>query len=1430
MVLPDGATAPTSAQVKAGQDASGSAAAQSGSITNATANTAATAAISGLTASTAYDVYVVAEDAVPNLQTAATLLEVTTLSPDTTPPTFGSGSPAASGVTTTGFTLSSTINEVGKTYYVVLASGAAAPTSAQVKAGQDASGSAAAQSGSITNATANTAATAAIGGLTASTAYDVYAVAEDAVPNLQTTPTLLAVTTATPIPAPTVTSFNPPSGSAGTVVAISGTDFTGATAVTFNGVAAASFTVNSSTSITATAPSGVTAGPLAVTTPGGTGTSGSSFLIDNPAPTLSSLSPANRLAGSGAFTLTATGTNFVAGSALTFNGADLATTFVSATSLTATVPAAAVATAGSYSVTVTNPAPGGGSSSAVAFTVLPAPLVFQDFEDNQPTIAWTYTGSVATVAGNSTGGSSPANSPFFTSSAKAWLATGASPTATFANQSLVGYSNAYVTFRLGAFSVGSTGNGMDASDNVTVEVSLDNGTTWRSTLLVGGNNNARWDYTATGVAETTYDGDNTPVPFVPSGGGVRNTDGYSTVKINLPASATQVRVRIVPTTNDGAERWSIDDVALYGSPAPAPTIVSFTPDQGLINTPVTITGTNFVSGGTGVLFNGTAATSVTFVSSTEVQALVPAGATTGPVSVAVGGQTATSTTNFTVLLPVYYAKASGALNDPATFGLNPDGSGASPTSLTDPGITLNLVNNLAPTLTASLTLGTGSKVVVGDGTAAVNLTIPAGFNLTGTLDLSANSTLTVLNTAPSFTFGAVAASSTVDYAQAGTYAVPASRTPSGGYGNLKLTSGTKTLPTGTTVIRGNFTVDNVTGYNGFAGSSSPTFTTLSLLGNFTLLGTVTYGTADNSYTLVLDGTTPQTLTGNGNAINLFRLTNNNTAGGVLAATGGSTNLNLGTVTSGGLTQNTGTSLALNGNTLALTGNGTFVGSGVLTAAAAATVDVTKPAGTSAPGTLYLGAGETLGTLTLNLADATDELFLGADLTVTNLNLTSGILVLNGRTLTSDGPIVSVAGQLRGSATSALAFTGTGSVGTLAFVNSTAARMLASLVLNRTANVTIELTNTLTVANVTLTRGVLQFTPSTRLVVTGTLTGGNANSYVNALTLPTAANATAATLTFPLGGSLGFYRPATLTVAQASNGPASGYTARLQELTGNSRGVTAPLTNVSAVRYVALSQEAGGATLTGGSVELAFGEDDGVNDAATLRLASSPNGSTAYTDLGTPTVTITATGPSFLSGTVAASITALGDFSLATNATAAGTNPLPVTLTGFTAQRQGEGALLKWTTAQEKNSAYFEVQRSTNGGQEFEAIGQVQAAGHSSTGRQYAFQDARRPVGPVYYRLRQVDRDGTATLSEVRVLSGSAVFTATVFPNPATDLLRIEAAAPVKGWRILSLAGQVLRTGSGAEAGIDVTPLAAGSYLLELTTNGGIQLTKRFVKQ
>ncbi|WP_139925438.1 T9SS type A sorting domain-containing protein [Hymenobacter sp. DG01] len=131
-------------------------------------------------------------------------------------------------------------------------------------------------------------------------------------------------------------------------------------------------------------------------------------------------------------------------------------------------------------------------------------------------------------------------------------------------------------------------------------------------------------------------------------------------------------------------------------------------------------------------------------------------------------------------------------------------------------------------------------------------------------------------------------------------------------------------------------------------------------------------------------------------------------------------------------------------------------------------------------------------------------------------------------------------------------------------------------------------------------------------------------------------------------------------------------------------------------------------------------------------------------------------------------------------------PLPVQLTSFTARPSGAGVSLAWQTATELNSSFFVVERSVQAATGFEAVGQVAAAGSSSSVQRYTLLDATAgalDAPTLYYRLRQVDRDGTEVYSSVAVVrlrTAPVVFA--VYPNPATasDIIRAELPALAEG--------------------------------------------------
>jgi len=190
-------------------------------------------------------------------------------------------------------------------------------------------------------------------------------------------------------PAPAIASFAPASGASGTSVTITGTNLTGATAVTFGGMAASSFSVNSATQVTAVVASGSSSGKISLTTPGGTATSASSFVVTAP-PTILSFSPASGPVGT---TVVITGANFTGATAVAFNGKAASNFTVNNDAhLSATV--ASGTTTGTIAVTT----PLGTATSATSFNVTTPPSISRFSPGTGPV------GTPVVIAGNNFSG------------------------------------------------------------------------------------------------------------------------------------------------------------------------------------------------------------------------------------------------------------------------------------------------------------------------------------------------------------------------------------------------------------------------------------------------------------------------------------------------------------------------------------------------------------------------------------------------------------------------------------------------------------------------------------------------------------------------------------------------------------------------------------------------------------------------------------------------------------------------------------------------------------------------------------------------------------------------------------------------------------------------------------------------------------------
>jgi Leucine-rich repeat (LRR) protein len=186
-----------------------------------------------------------------------------------------------------------------------------------------------------------------------------------------------------------------------------------------------------------------------------------------------------------------------------------------------------------------------------------------------------------------------------------------------------------------------------------------------------------------------------------------------------------------------------------------------------------------------------------------------------------------------------------------------------------------------------------------------------------------------------------------------------------------------------------------------------------------------------------------------------------------------------------------------------------------------------------------------------------------------------------------------------------------------------------------------------------------------------------------------------------------------------------------------------------------------------------------------------NGVLFNTIAGDSTLTLTQSGV-YSVGVTNAVATKLTLFSKTISA-----NVLPVNFISFTVTTEKTSASLTWETATEYNSDYFAVERSTDG-IHFNTINKLTAAGGSSSIKIYAYTDAGisdLQAGAVYYRIREVDKDGMATYSSIQMLKITHDNLFSVSPNPARDFISISSTGNFTDAqiRITDISGRMLYT-------------------------------------
>lgn len=155
-------------------------------------------------------------------------------------------------------------------------------------------------------------------------------------------------------------------------------------------------------------------------------------------------------------------------------------------------------------------------------------------------------------------------------------------------------------------------------------------------------------------------------------------------------------------------------------------------------------------------------------------------------------------------------------------------------------------------------------------------------------------------------------------------------------------------------------------------------------------------------------------------------------------------------------------------------------------------------------------------------------------------------------------------------------------------------------------------------------------------------------------------------------------------------------------------------------------------------------------------------------------------------------------------------PLPIELKFFKGEWANNAVQLHWETTSEYKNDYFLIERSTNA-VDFNGIGRVDGSGYSSELNEYTFTDAQIRSSIYYYRLKQVDFDGT-TYDKGIIAVSCPIFEdeARVYPQPATNLLFIEFHALRQGNIEVTITNSL-----GQPVHIQNMPVDKGDQLLEM---------------
>ena len=402
-------------------------------------------------------------------------------------------------------------------------------------------------------------------------------------------------------------------------------------------------------------------------------------------------------------------------------------------------------------------------------------------------------------------------------------------------------------------------------------------------------------------------------------------------------------------------------------------------------------------------------------------------------------------------------------------------------------------------------------------------------------------------------------------------------------------------------------------------------------------------------------------------------------------------------------------------------------------------------------------------------------------------------------------------------TGTVSFVGTGLGNT---VSTNLTQTFNNIVLNKNNGIIFSTGTSQISGAMTFTNGLVTQSGIFRFLNGSSAAGANNNSYMIGIVTKVGNNA----FTFPVGAS-NLYRPIAISApAVVTDTYTAQYIASSALGTFPNSARAATLDHVSAAEYWLLNRTVGISTV---NVTLSWASNSGgVGNLSSLRVAAW-NGS-LWSDQGN-----TATSGTTTAGTVTSGVsTVYGPYTLAT---IDNSNPLPVQLIAFNCRLTSSNFVeLKWSTASELNSDFFNVERSADG-KNFTSIGTVKSAGTTNVKREYAFLDEKTLGGTVYYRLRQVDLDKASVLYDVCSVEMPTDENVTIklYPNPTNGNTYFNLNG--KDFNSLSIVnnlGQEINCSYMVETSrvtIDTKGLASGLYIVSVVVDQKLTKIKLIVQ-